>query len=158
MEEPAAFEALKARVDSGDVHTVIASVVRPNGPVKCKFYVAEKFVHYGWKQVRFCQVVLATDPQNKDFHKLGSAFWGNGTGDYRWVPENYAYYELPWWNGHVLMFGDLVDRYTDKELPFAPRTVLIKVLNCLSAHRYEAFAAPELEFYVLENVPKTNTS
>ncbi len=144
------FEDLKARVEAGEVDTVLACLVDMQGRLMGKRFHARHFIASAWEETHCCNYLLATDLAMATPEGYASTSWSAGYGDYVMKPDLSTLRPMPWLDGTVMVLCDVLDHHTHEEIAHSPRAILKKQLKRLAAMGYEAMMASELEFFLFE--------
>ncbi|MEC8630175.1 MAG: glutamine synthetase family protein [Pseudomonadota bacterium] len=142
------FDALKSRVASGEIDTVIACAPDMQGRLMGKRFQAQHFVESAWEETHCCNYLLATDMEMNTVEGYAATSWAKGYGDYVMRPDMDTLRIIPWLAGTALVLCDLLDHHTHDEVPHAPRSVLKRQLARLRELGFDMMAATELEFFV----------
>ena len=145
-----ALEDLKAKVESGEVDTVLACIVDMQGRLMGKRLHARHFVEDGWGETHCCNYLLATDLEMETPDGYASTSWSAGYGDYIMKPDLTTLRPVPWLQGTAMVLCEVLDHHTHEPVPHAPRTILKRQLARLEALGFEALMATELEFFLFE--------
>ncbi|TDK41337.1 glutamine synthetase family protein [Antarcticimicrobium luteum] len=144
------FEDLKARVEAGEVDTVLACLVDMQGRLMGKRFHARHFIASAWEETHCCNYLLATDLAMATPEGYASTSWSAGYGDYVMKPDLTTIRPMPWLEGTAMVLCDLLDHRTHAEIAHSPRAILKKQLRRLDALGYDAMMATELEFFLFE--------
>ena len=144
------FEDLKARVEAGEVDTVLACLVDMQGRLMGKRFHARHFVNSAWEETHCCNYLLATDLAMATPEGYASTSWSAGYGDYVMKPDLSTLRPMPWLEGTVMVLCDVLDHHTHQDIPHSPRAILKKQLKRLEAMGFDAMMATELEFFLFE--------
>jgi len=150
MSAPMSFEDLKARVEAGEVDTVLACLVDMQGRLMGKRFHAEHFIASAWEETHCCNYLLATDLAMATPEGYASTSWSAGYGDYVMKPDLSTLRPMPWLEGTVMVLCDILDHHTHEEITHSPRAILKKQVKRLEAMGYDAMMASELEFFLFE--------
>ncbi len=116
-----------------------------NGAVKGKLIPATEYSE--GKKFGMPRSVLIQDIEGEESHLVEGFTPESGDTDMFLVPDQSTHGPAPGNDDMDQVAVDLLDE-NDKPFPQAPRTVLKKVLESVSAMGYEAKVASELEFYI----------
>jgi glutamine synthetase len=144
------FADLKKQVKAGHIDTVIAAFPDMQGRLMGKRFEANFFVDGAYEETHGCNYLLAVDVDMEPVPGYKSASWEKGYGDYVIKPDLATIRLTPWLPKSALVLSDLLDHHTHELVPYAPRSVLKKQLQRLSALKMKAYMASELEFYVFD--------
>ncbi len=144
------FKALKAAVASGEIDTVLTVQVDMQGRLMGKRFHAQFFIDSAWEETHSCNYLLATDMEMETVQGYRSTSWEAGYGDYVMKPDLETLRHVPWLEGTALVFCDVLDHHTHKDVPHSPRAVLKRQLQRLEKAGMTAMMATELEFFIFE--------
>lgn len=142
------MEDLKKSVADKLVDTVIVAIPDMQGRLMGKRFQAEYFLESAWEETHCCNYLIATDMEMNTVEGFASTSWSAGYGDYVMKPDLQTLRLLPWLPGTALVLCDLLDHHTHELVPHAPRTILKKQLERLSALGLKSAVATELEFFI----------
>jgi glutamine synthetase len=142
------MEALKEKVASGEIDTVITALPDMQGRLMGKRFHARFFVESAWEETHCCNYLLATDLEMYTVDGYKSTSWSAGYGDYVMRPDLATLRLLPWLQGTAMVLCDLEDHHTHAEVPHSPRAVLKQQIRRLEAMGLKSMVATELEFFV----------
>ena len=142
------MEALREKVSSGQIDTVITAITDMQGRLMGKRFQAEFFVDSAWEETHCCNYLVATDLEMYTVDGYSATSWSAGYGDYIMKPDLSTLRVLPWLEGTALVLCDLLDHHTHALVPHAPRSVLKQQIARLEAMGLESAVATELEFFV----------
>ncbi|MEM7218832.1 MAG: glutamine synthetase family protein [Pseudomonadota bacterium] len=142
------LEALKAKVASGDIDTVVVCMVDMQGRLVGKRFQAQFFIDSGG-HTHACDYLLANDITMEPVPGYEASSWERGYGDFELRPDMSTLRELPWQPGTALVLCDVLDHH-GAPVPHSPRAILKRQLERLDALGYSLLCAPELEFYLFE--------
>jgi glutamine synthetase len=145
-----ALEDLKAKVESGDVDTVLVCIVDMQGRLMGKRLHARHFVDDGWGETHCCNYLLATDLEMETPDGYASTSWSAGYGDYIMKPDLGTLRPVPWLDGTVMVLCDVLDHHTHAAVPHSPRAILKRQIARLDEMGFDAVMATELEFFLFE--------
>ena len=144
------FAELKKQVKAGVIDTVIACFPDMQGRLMGKRFESNYFVDGAYEETHGCNYLLAVDVDMEPVPGYKSASWEKGYGDYVIKPDLGTIRLCPWLQKTAMVLSDLLDHHTHKLVPYAPRSILKKQLERLSALKMKAYFASELEFYVFD--------
>ncbi|KPB00901.1 glutamine synthetase family protein [Ahrensia marina] len=144
------FDALKQKVSSGEVDTVLVCLVDMQGRLMGKRFHAQNFIESAYKETHCCNYLLATDLEMATPSGYASTSWESGYGDYVMQPDLDTIRPMPWLEGTVMVLCDVLDHHTHKEISHSPRAILKKQVARLAELGFEAKSATELEFFLFE--------
>ena len=141
-------QALKEKVASGQIDTVITVIPDMQGRLMGKRFQAEFFVESAWEETHCCNYLVATDLEMYTVDGYSATSWAAGYGDYIMKPDLATLRILPWLEGTAMVMCDLFDHHTHAEVPHSPRAVLKHQINRLQGMGLASAVATELEFFV----------
>ena len=144
------FDELKAKIDAGDVDTVLVCLVDMQGRLMGKRFHARHFIDGAYDETHCCNYLLATDLEMATPDGYASTSWESGYGDYVMKPDLGTIRMMPWLKGTAMVLCDVLDHHTHADVPHSPRAILKKQLKRLEALGYDAMMATELEFFLFE--------
>ena len=142
------LDALREKVHSGQIDTVITAIVDMQGRLMGKRFHAEFFLESAWEETHCCNYLIATDLEMHTVDGYASTSWAAGYGDYIMRPDLATLRVLPWLEGTALVLCDLLDHHTHAEVPHSPRAILKQQINRLHSMGLKSAVATELEFFV----------
>ncbi len=142
------MEALKEKVASGQIDTVITALPDMQGRLMGKRFHAQFFIDSAWEETHCCNYLLATDLEMYTVDGYSSTSWSAGYGDYIMRPDMSTLRVLPWLEGTAMVLCDLEDHHSHAEVPHSPRAVLKQQIRRLEAMGLKSMVATELEFFV----------
>ena len=144
------LEALKKAVAAGEVDTVLVCFPDMQGRLIGKRFHAQFFLDSGHEETHACDYLLANDIDMEPVPGYEASSWQRGYGDFVMKPDLATLRLTPWLPGTALVLCDLLGQRDHAPIPHAPRTLLKKQVERLSALGFTAFAASELEFYLFD--------
>jgi glutamine synthetase len=148
---PAPAEQLRAAIESGELHEIEVHWPDHQGHPRGKRMDARDFLARAAGQgFAFCDAALCWDVAGdvKDGLRLSS--WDTGFPDLFAIPDLDSYRRLPWRERTGFVTSDVRDHHGEL-IRTAPRTVLRRVIERLSALGYEAEVGVEIEFHLLRS-------
>ena len=142
------LDALREKVSSGQIDTVITAIPDMQGRLMGKRFQAEFFLESAYEETHCCNYLVATDLEMYTVDGYASTSWAAGYGDYVMKPDLSTLRLLPWLEGTALVLCDLLDHHTHALVPHAPRSVLKQQIDRLAAMGLSSAVASELEFFV----------
>jgi glutamine synthetase len=144
------LDELAARIEFGEIDTVIAAVCDMQGRLVGKRVRGEFFIEHCLEHgIHFCTYLLATDMEMSTPEGFDQIDWGSGYGDYLAKPDWSTLRVIPWLERTALVLCDAVEEESGSPIPFAPRNVLQRQIDRLANLGLTPNMATELEFYVL---------
>ncbi len=144
------FEELRARVQAGEIDTVIAAQVDMQGRLMGKRFHAEFFIDGAYEETHSCNYLQATDMEMYTVDGYAATSWSAGYGDYVMKPDLDTLRLTPWLEGTALVLCDVLDHHSHKDVPHSPRAVLKAQIARLTAMGLKAMTASELEFFLFK--------
>ncbi len=141
------FEDLKARVERGEIDTVLVAQTDMQGRLMGKRFHAEFFVESAWEETHGCNYLLATDLEMFTVEGYKAASWAKGYGDYVMRPDLSTLRLVPWLEGTALVLCDVFDHHGEP-VAHGPRTLLKRQIERLDALGLKAMVGTELEFFL----------
>ncbi|MDH3636310.1 MAG: glutamine synthetase family protein [Gammaproteobacteria bacterium] len=145
------LQALKEKVASGQIDTVITVIPDMQGRLMGKRFQAEFFLESAWEETHCCNYLVATDLEMYTVDGYSATSWAAGYGDYIMKPDLATLRILPWLEGTAMVMCDLFDHHTHAEVPHSPRAVLKYQINRLQGMGLASAVATELEFFVFRD-------
>jgi len=142
------MEALREKVASAEIDTVITAIPDMQGRLMGKRFHAEFFLESAWQETHSCNYLLATDLEMYTVDGYAATSWAAGYGDYIMRPDLSTLRLLPWLEGTAMVLCDLYDHHTHAEVPHSPRAVLKRQIDRLQKMGLKSMVATELEFFV----------
>jgi glutamine synthetase len=142
-------EELRGLVAKGEVETVVAGFTDPYGRLMGKRFDAEMFVEEICEGgAHACDYLLTVDMEMEPVPGYRFANWALGYGDVHLVPDLATLRVASWLEKSALVLCDVADEKTHAPVEVAPRSILRRQIDSLSALNYRGFAATELEHYL----------
>jgi glutamine synthetase len=142
---------LEQLVGSGDIDTVIVAFCDMQGRLVGKRISARLFVDdVAAHGAECCNYLLAVDVDMNTVGGYAMSSWETGYGDMKMTPDFTTLRRIPWLPGTALVMADL-SWNDDRPVTAAPRSILNKQIERLSARGLVPYAATELEFIVFDN-------
>jgi glutamine synthetase len=139
---------LKGKIEAGDVDTVLVVFPDVFGRLIGKRLAAHHFLdHVAEGGTHGCNYLLTVNLEMDPLEGFQLANWEKGYGDFAVVPDPGTVRLLPWQQGSAMVICDL--RHADgSPVAEAPRSVLRRQVERLSAKGLTCQAASELEFFL----------
>jgi glutamine synthetase len=142
-------EELRGLVAKGEIETVVAGFTDPYGRLMGKRFDAEMFVEEICEGgAHACDYLLTVDMEMEPVPGYRFANWALGYGDVHLVPDLATLRVASWLEKSALVLCDVADEKTHAPVEVAPRSILRRQIDSLSALNYRGFAATELEHYL----------
>ncbi|WAU79972.1 glutamine synthetase family protein [Streptomyces sp. Qhu-G9] len=145
-------DELRALVPDREVTTVMVAVPDMAGRLKGKRVEASHFLDGLPAGPEMCKYVLATDVDMNALPGYSLAGWHEGFGDLRVIPNVATIRRISYLPGTVLVHGDAVDS-GGWPVEVAPREMLRRQLEALTAHGLHAKVGIESEFVLYKGTP-----
>lgn len=142
--------ALHTEIESGELDTVLVVFPDMQGRLLGKRVSSHFFLTHAQREGHACDYLLATDMEMETVPGFEAASWSKGYGDFVMRPDLSTLRRLPWLEGTAMVICDITDHH-GKLAPHAPRSVLKKQVERLSAQGLYAATASELELYVFDD-------
>ena len=146
------FEALKSRVESGEVDTVLVCQTDMQGRLMGKRFFARHFVGEAHAETHSCNYLLATDMEMATVDGYKATSWAAGYGDYAMIPDMSTLRLVPWLEKTALVLCDVLHHGegAHDEVAHSPRAVLKRQIARLQENGWRSMAATELEFFLFQ--------
>ncbi|MGI8604353.1 MAG: glutamine synthetase family protein [Verrucomicrobiales bacterium] len=142
------FDELLSKIRSGEIDTVQVAAPDMLGRLVGKRYTGEFFARELLEGTTHgCSYLFAVniDMEPQDGYRLAN--WDLGFGDFEMRPDFNAVFAIPWETSSALVFCDF-HQHDGAPVEQAPRRILQRQLERLSALGMKANAASELEFFM----------
>ena len=145
------LDELRARVESGEIDTVLLAFCDMQGRLQGKRFTARHFVteivEHG---AEGCNYLLAVDVEMNTVGGYEMASWERGYGDFSMRPDFSTLRPVPWLEGTAMCLCDL--QWEDgSAVAASPRQVLRAQLDRLAQRGWSANASTELELLVFRD-------
>jgi glutamine synthetase len=142
---------LKARVEAGEIDTVLLALTDMQGRLQGKrltgSFFLDEVAHHG---AEGCNYLLAVDVDMNTVDGYAMSSWERGYGDFVMAPDLATLRAVPWEPGTAICLADL--HWADgSEVVASPRQVLRRQLARLAERGWTANASTELEFMVFRD-------
>ncbi|MGZ9811794.1 glutamine synthetase family protein [Pseudoroseicyclus sp. H15] len=144
------LEGLKARVEAGEIDTVLTAVADMQGRLMGKRFHAAHFLTMATGETHGCNYLLATDLEMETVQGYAATNWERGYGDYAHKPDLATLREIPWQPGTALVFCDFLGESDGKPVPHSPRAMLAAQVARARAMGFAPNVATELEFFLFD--------
>ena len=118
------LDDLKARVEAGEIDTVLACMVDMQGRLMGKRFHARHFVDSAWEETHCCNYLLATDLEMVTVDGYAATSWQGGYGDYTLRPDMDTLRLAAWLEGTALVLCDVLDHHGHAPVAHSPRAML----------------------------------
>jgi glutamine synthetase len=144
-------DELVARVDSGDIDTVIHAITDMQGRLQGKRIDARFFVDDLIDGVvEGCSYLLASDVDMNTVDGFALTSWERGYGDLAFTPDFSTIRLVPWHEKTAIIFAD-VETVHGEAVAVSPRQVLQDQVARLAERGWTGLTGTELEFIVFED-------
>jgi glutamine synthetase len=146
---------LRARVDAGEIDTVLLALCDMQGRLQGKRLSARHFVdEVAEEGAEGCNYLLAVDVEMNTVDGYAMSSWERGYGDFELIPDLETLRLIPWLQGTALVLCDL--RWAGGEdVVASPRQILKHQLQRLAERGWSANASTELEFMLFSETYET---
>jgi glutamine synthetase len=146
------LEELSQKVAAGEIETVVVAFPDMYGRLMGKRNDAEFFLDSVAKDgSHACDYLLTVDMAMEPVQGYEYTNWKKGYGDVHLVPDLGTLRVASWLDRTAMVLCDAVDQKSHERVSVAPRSVLRRQVEAISAAGYRAMAASELEYYVFED-------
>ena len=143
---------LRAKVESGEIDTVIVAFADHYGRLHGKRFDAEFFLtDVQANGTHACDYLLTVDMEMNPVPGYEYASWEQGYGDFHLVPDLDTLRTAAWSERTALVLCDVHDTATHDLVPVAPRSILRRQIEAAANLGLTAKAASELEYYLYED-------
>ncbi len=148
---PMSTHQLRAAADTGEIDTVIVAFADAYGRLLGKRFDATFFCDTIDDGTHACDYLLTADMEMEPVPGYKYASWELGYGDFHLVPDITTLRRAAWTEHTAFVLCDVVDDAAHEHVAVAPRTVLQRQIERLSAAGFTAMAASELEFFLYDD-------
>ncbi len=146
------LEDLRAKVESGDIDTVVAAFTDHYGRLHGKRFDAGFFLdEIATHGTHACDYLLTVDIEMNPVPGYRYASWEQGYGDFHQVPDLGTLRTAAWLERTAVVLSDIRDPKTHELTPVAPRSILHRQVEAANELGFTAIAASELEYYIFED-------
>ena len=146
------LDALRTKVDSGDIDTVALAFPDLYGRLHGKRFDARFFLdEIAAAGTHACDYLLTVDMEMNPVPGYKYANWELGYGDFHMAPDMSTLREATWLDRTALVLCDVHDTNTHEPVSVAPRSLLKQQVEALAELGYTAKAASELEYYIFQD-------
>ena len=143
---------LEAKVEAGEVETVLVQFTDHYGRFMGKRFDAEFFVEEAAAAgTHGCNYLLTVDMEMEPVPGYKFANWELGYGDFHLVPDMGTLRMASWLEKTAVVLCDLEDEKTHTPVSVAPRSILRRQLEKASELGFGVKTASELEYYLFED-------
>jgi glutamine synthetase len=144
------LDELKAKVESGEVETVITAFPDLYGRLMGKRVTGEFFLEaIAESGMHACDYLFTVDMEMEPIPGYRYANWELGYGDFHCVPDLDTLRMATWQEKSALVICDSYDENPHQLTPVAPRSILVKQVQAAQQMGYRALGSSELEYYIL---------
>jgi glutamine synthetase len=146
---------LRARVDAGEIDTVLLALCDMQGRLQGKRLSARHFVdEVAEEGAEGCNYLLAVDVEMNTVGGYAMSSWERGYGDFELIPDLNTLRLIPWLEATALVLCDL--RWASGgDVLASPRQILKRQLQRLAERGWSANASTELEFMLFSETYET---
>ena len=141
-------EELRSAVGDGSIDTVILAFPDLYGRLLGKRLDASFFLTDVVGGTHVCDYLLTVDMEMEPVAGYEFSNWERGYGDVHLVPDLATIRRLAWLDRTALVICDAEVEASHQPVTVAPRSILRKQLDRLSALQFDAMAGSELEYYL----------
>jgi len=142
------LDELRARVDGGEIDTVLLGLTDMQGRLQGKRLTARHFVDEVVEHgAEGCNYLLAVDVEMNTVEGYAMSSWERGYGDFSLRPDLATLRLVPWLPGTALVLCDL-EWEDGTPVVASPRQILRRQLDRLAQRGWSTNAATELELLV----------
>jgi glutamine synthetase len=145
------LDQLRARVENGEIDTVLVAITDMQGRLQGKRCAARYFLEeVAAHGTEGCNYLLAVDVEMNTVEGFAMSSWERGYGDLLMHPDFSTLRLVPWHPATALVMCD-VEWLDHTPVPVAPRAVLRSQVERLDQRGLDAYAATELEFMLFND-------
>jgi glutamine synthetase len=149
------MEQLAARIQDGDIDTVVVAFTDMQGRLQGKRLHGRYFVdHVAGHGTEGCNYLLAVDVEMNTVDGYAISSWEQGYGDMEFVLDERTVRRLTHLPGTAMVQCDLVwpprDEAQHSPVVQSPRAILQRQLDRVAAHGWRALSGTELEFIAFD--------
>lgn len=143
------LEAMGAKVEAGEIDTIVVGFTDHYGRVHGKRFDAEYFLSdIAADGTHGCDYLLTVDMEMEPVPGYTYANWELGYGDFHMVPDLGTLRVASWLDRTALVLADLHDPHDHELVEVAPRSILRNQLDRAAESGYTALGASELEYFI----------
>ncbi len=145
------LEELRARIQRGEIDTVLLALTDMQGRLQGKRLTARHFLEeVADHGAEGCNYLLAVDVEMAPVEGYEMSSWERGYGDFGMRPDLSTLRLVPWQEGTAMCLADL--QWADgSDVVASPRQILRAQLARLAEHGWTTNASTELEFLVFRD-------
>ena len=145
-------EALAAKVETGEIDTVVVAFTDHYGRMHGKRFEANYFVEDIISAgTHGCDYLLTVDMEMEPVPGYTYANWELGYGDFHMVPDMATLRVASWLDRSAIVLCDLHDPHHHNLVSVAPRSILRNQLEKATGSGYSAQGASELEYFIFKD-------
>ncbi|KXK48461.1 MAG: glutamine synthetase, type I [Chloroflexi bacterium OLB13] len=145
------LEEMRARVERGEIETIVLGFTDHYGRLMGKRFDAEFFLANAEDGTHGCNYLLIVDMEMEPTPGYKYANWEMGFGDLHIAPDLSTLRVASWLDKTALVLCDVVDDKAHDYVPVAPRSILRRQIARTAELGYTAMAASELEFFAFDD-------
>ncbi len=146
------IDELKTKVRSEEIETIIVAFTDHYGRSMGKRYDGDFFLESVVDSgSHACDYLLTTDMEMEPVQGYSFANWELGYGDFHLIPDMSSLRIAAWLDKTAIVLCDIHNEKNHSQVKVAPRSILNEQISKLKQSGFSAFAATELEYYMLEN-------
>jgi glutamine synthetase len=146
------LDELRAEIASGEIDSVVVGFTDHYGRTMGKRFDADFFLDSGVDDgTHACDYLLTVDMEMAPVDGFEYTNWEKGYGDFHLVPDLTTLRRAGWTTGTAFVLCDVMDGTTHELVDVAPRSILRRQLDELTAEGFTAAAASELEFFLFRD-------
>ena len=143
---------LRAAVEQGEDDTVVVAFTDHYGRTLGKRFDADFFLESGVDDgTHACDYLLTVDMEMEPVSGYGYTSWDSGYGDFHPVPDLTTLRRAAWAERTAFVLCDICEGDDNALVEVAPRSLLRKQVDRVTAMGLTAKAASELEFFLYED-------
>jgi glutamine synthetase len=143
------LDELKAKIETGEVETVVTVFSDMYGRLMGKRITGEYFLEYvAQNGMHACDYLFTIDMEMEPIAGYDYANWALGYGDFHCVPDFATLRMATWLDKSALVICNSYDEKTHELTPIAPRSLLSKQVEAAAEMGYSALGSSELEYYI----------
>lgn len=150
------LEDLQDKVRSEEIETIIVAFTDHYGRLMGKRYDGDFFLESVVDSgSHACDYLLTTDMEMEPVQGYSFANWELGYGDFHLIPDMSSLRIAAWLDKTAIVLCDIHNEKDHSQVSVAPRSLLNEQISKLKLSGFDAFAATELEYYLLQNDYRT---
>jgi glutamine synthetase len=151
-----ALKELKAKVESGEVETILTVFPDLYGRLMGKRITGDYFMEFVADHgMHACDYLFTVDVEMEPIPGYSYANWELGYGDFHCVPDLDTLRMATWLDKTAFVICDSYEEATNTLTPVAPRSILRKQIQNAASMGYGALGASELEYYIFNETYTT---